>query len=357
MNKCPICGRKQYFEGICFKCSAKEERKEYLSLSDEEIKIKIEEIIENIDDEDYIDMFKKLFCYRGINTSKIAEVAFNNKIFFPKELYKDASSEIRDKLFEKLDESQEDSVLVDNILLCLSMIGDEVVLKKFYEFEKNPPKWREELYVGPSVYAESGGWSYDEDGKRTNLIYDECYEMVEDKNSKDRAVVLGKISNEKCPHCESSYVNILDIDGNDERLKFLNLNGRIKVKTCLSCLPYDEAIFCKYELNGESEVLPFEPWNDEKIEDENIRKVFLKPIVLSKNKIFKYYGCNTEDLITIGGEGNWINDNIHFKCPCCGKKMKYFAQIQGASIDFYEGTIYFEICQECKIVGTTYQQT
>ena len=91
MNKCPICGRKQYFEGICFKCSAKEERKEYLSLSDEEIKIKIEEIIENIDDEDYIDMFKKLFCYRGINTSKIAEVAFNNKIFFSKEIYKDAS--------------------------------------------------------------------------------------------------------------------------------------------------------------------------------------------------------------------------------------------------------------------------
>ena len=43
------------------------------------------------------------------------------------------------------------------------------------------------------------------------------------------------------------------------------------------------AIFCKYELNGESEVLPFEPWNDEKIEDEFNRR--LKKAVKRQQKL------------------------------------------------------------------------
>lgn len=335
-------------------------RNEEEQLSEKEINLKIEEIIEEIEkteDIEDIDKVYKLISRYNINTSKIAQAAYSHNIFEPI-IYKDAEKDIRDALIAELRNKIVVTTRANRLLRCLAMIGDEEVVKAFAEFEKNSPKWRENLYVNPSIYAEEGGWTLDKDGNKQSLIFEECYTMVKDKSSQNKAVVIGKATNDKCPHCNSNYINILEIDGRDERMKFLGIDGIIKAKMCISCIPYD-TIFCKYNINEESEIIKHQDGNYECIEDEDLNDIGKKAaLVLSKHKVNKYYSKGYEfNKITIGGMANWVDDAIHLKCPCCKKKMIHLAQIEGESLGIYEGTIYFEICKECNIIGYMYQQT
>lgn len=68
--------------------------------------------------------------------------------------------------------------LAGNLLLCLAVHGGEDVLRAFLELERQPRKWRKQLYVDPSFYAVYGGWSYDENGAFIKTIFDKCYPMV-----------------------------------------------------------------------------------------------------------------------------------------------------------------------------------
>ena len=46
------------------------------------------------------------------------------------------------------------------------------------------------------------------------------------------------------------------------------------------------------------------------------------------------------------------------QCPDCGKPMKYLAQIQWDTVlDGTEGTLYIEVCPDCRIVSMEHQQT
>ena len=46
------------------------------------------------------------------------------------------------------------------------------------------------------------------------------------------------------------------------------------------------------------------------------------------------------------------------QCPECGRKMKYLAQIHWDTIeDCAEGTLFIEICPDCKIITMFHQQT
>jgi len=329
-------------------------------LSEEQINLKIEEIINEIELSEHIEDIEelyKLISQYNINTSKIAKAAYSHNLFEPI-IYKDAEKDIIQSLISELKSETIVKGRVNRLLRCLAMSGDDEVVKAFADFEKNPPKWRENLYVNPSVYAEEGGWTLDEHGNKKSLIFEECYTMVKDNSSKDKGVVIGKTTKNKCPHCNSSYINILEIDGSDERMKFLGIDGMIKVKTCLSCIPYD-MIFCKYTINGESDIISHEAGNYETINDEDLNEIGEKvQLSLSKYKVNKYYSKGYEfNKITVGGMANWVDDAIHLECPCCKKKMIHLAQIEGNSIGIYEGTIYFEICKECKIIGSFYQQT
>ena len=63
-------------------------------------------------------------------------------------------------------------------------------------------------------------------------------------------------------------------------------------------------------------------------------------------------GMSNEALI------KYIDDN-GINCPDCGKPMRYLAQLSWDSImnDSCEGTLYVEICPECKVVSMQHQQT
>lgn len=61
------------------------------------------------------------------------------------------------------------------------------------------------------------------------------------------------------------------------------------------------------------------------------------------------------DIHTIGGFGSWLQGSEHRECPECGKKMKYLAQIHLDAFEVGDGTLYVEICPDCRVTTTFYQ--
>lgn len=90
------------------------------------------------------------------------------------------------------------------------------------ELERSPRPWRKKLYVDPSVYAQCGGWTFDKESQRLNLNFDTCYSMVEGTPDEPSPVRLGRPREDTCPHCGGRMVDMLVLDGRDERLKFLS---------------------------------------------------------------------------------------------------------------------------------------
>ena len=81
------------------------------------------------------------------------------------------------------------------------------------------------------------------------------------------------------------------------------------------------------------------------------------PYVLGREPVPLFYGAHFSDLSTVGGFANWIQDAQYYPCPDCGKTMKYLAQIQWDSLDYMEGTLYIEICPDCRVISMHHQQT
>ena len=138
----------------------------------------------------------------------------------------------------------------------------------------------------------------------------------------------------------------------DERLAFLDINGKIKIKYCGSCLPWEEFIYCKYEENGESIVINRDGGSGDFIEDEILNEV--KPYVISSRRVSKVY-CTEWDKSSIGGAPTFIDDANYAKCPECGKKMRHLAQLGEECTG--SGIIYVQICKDCQMAATLYQQS
>ena len=242
---------------------------------------------------------------------------------------------------------------VNKILMALAAIGDDVVVEYFKRWEENPPAWREKLYVGPANYALEGGWSI-ENGRKKELTYGVSYELVQQENVADSENVLGRPAEDRCPHCDSKYVNIMVIDGAEPRLSFLGIEGKIKIKTCKACLPYGDYIFCKYEENKESKIINHEQGYGDFIEDEDLEWGARKCFVLSKQPVAKHF-CSEWEGSAIGGIPTYVDDANYAVCPECGEHMKHLAQLGGKYTGY--GNIYVQICTKCKTAATTYQQS
>ena len=92
---------------------------------------------------------------------------------------------------------------------------------------------------------------------------------------------------------------------------------------------------------------------------EMTKKRLSKPFALAKNSESVYFANgNDESLITIGGFANWVQGYQYDICPDCGKMMRYFASVPwDAWFEEMEGTLYLEICPDCRIIEVFHQQT
>lgn len=365
-QKCSQCGRIIFFEGLCDWCQRENERNRILALSAEEIAQEIEEICNEINEDGIVQLqyekFFGLLNYRDIDTSKIAETAFKKQLFCPPELYCSASDETIKAMIEKVKEDDLEINFLNELLLCLAVNGSKEVIETFLELEKNPRKWREKLYEDLSEYAVYGGWCYDENGTVFLTNFQTCYPIVRGtlEEKENSPVKIGTETKQRCENCGCQIVNLMEIDGTQPRLDFLGINGVIKAACCPNCIPYSGSSFCRYTINGESEIIlneecEFEP---DSMEDEEMEKFMHNELVLGKNPVPLRYAANWDSGSAVGGFAFWISGAQIEKCPDCKKRMKYFAQIQWDTVfEWSEGNAYLEICTDCHIIGIFHQQT
>lgn len=296
---------------------------------------------------------RELICDEGCESPAIAKAAFDADIFYPPLLYQYAAPETRDALIHLLDDEGIKDDTVNQCLTALAFIGDETVQKYFMKWEKHPPVWSSQLYQEISEFALDGGWCV-EDGHKKTLFFEDCYALEEVSECDAEENVFGGACDEKCPYCGSSYMNKLIVDGRDKRLSFLGIKGRIKIKYCDSCLPWEDYIYCSYVEDGESTMIHRVSGQGEFFSDEELNQH--APYILSKTvKPVNY--CDDFHSCAIGGRPNFIYGYScgYADCPKCGKKMKHLAQLNWPYTE--NGTEYIEICTNCKIAAVTYQNT
>ena len=367
-KNCHSCGAVIYYDGLCWRCKDKQKHETYMALGDDEIAEKIAVIVQNIKalpderkyaaEHDALADFDTLLAYRDINTAVIASAALARELFRPATLYRDASSDVRDALITML--LTPDCAEAGSIQACLAMIGDDTVMKVFMQLEGNPLPWREKLHVNPSVYAEAGGWSFDGAGNRQNLVYDTCYAMHSDSASTDKAVQIGRTNENHCEVCGCQMIDILTLDGRDERLRFLGIDGILRVTVCPWCCCFTEDNVVSYELDGTSTYkVTIDPYFKENhLQDKYIEEMNANCYVLDSTPTTPYRSYGGHRTPTIGGMAEWVQDWTYMTCPTCGKKMTYLASIPWECIsDGFEGTLYIEICIDCQVVKVLHQQT
>ncbi len=362
--KCPECGTPLGFEGLCWHCRAKQYRKEVANWTAQEVEEKINQVLAKLRISTEDDFYSSKECEildnlmtKGVVAKQIAEAACEREIFYPSHLYYKAGENVRDKLIEKI-MTTKDSNEAGSLLRCLAMVGDKKAQDALYELKINPRPWRKKLFVDADVYAEEGGWTFDSNNNYIKLNYDKCFAFVEGDKKEENGTFIARKRGEKCPHCGCELMDILVIDGRDERFSFLGLDGIITASCCPNCVSMTDEISNKFTLDGKSEILAFEGTDENYCRAEDIELMVENKLVVSADAKPVFYGGFNSDVNTIGGFASWVQDWEYRKCPECGKKMKYLAQIHWDTImDCAEGTLYVEICPECRIITMFHQQT
>lgn len=109
---------------------------------------------------------------------------------------------------------------------------------------------------------------------------------------------------------------------------------------------------------GKAQILEYDGTDENYYSDEYLNAMAENRLVISEKERPLFYGAFNNDVNTIGGFANWVQDWEYRECPECGRKMKYLAQIHWDTIeDCAEGTLFIEICPDCKIITMFHQQT
>ena len=278
-----------------------------------------------MEDPEFTD-FWQLLSYHDAITPEIQRVALAAEVFWPCEIYYHAPADVRDGLIHAL-LSAEYSSAASNLMSCLAMQGDDKAMETLLELERNPRPWRKGLYVDPSSYAQIGGWTFDKEGQKIQLNFDTCYPMVKGTTSEKSPVRIGRAREDTCPHCGGRMVDMLVLDGRDERLKFLGLDGILTATCCPNCVGFLKGpAFNSFTLDGGVEVFPSELFDGAEKTDcyvslEDYKALTENPFVLGEAPVPLFYGAACQDVNTVGGFANWVQDAEYTTCPHCGKPM------------------------------------
>ncbi len=365
---CQQCEKEIYYEGLCWLCRAKQKRKDGLAMTNEDVAYKQKYVISHLDELDKFEdpaysYFWDCLSYQNVVSEELQQAALDRKMYIPAELYCYAPEHIRDELINRLNQCT-NRLEGSYLMSCLAMQGDDMSLEAIYQIKKEGRPWLEDLYAGPEIYAYSGNWSFDENGKRFETGYSKCYEIDDDKDNDntDKAVITAKVREEKCPHCGSSLIEPISIDCDDERFSFIGAKGRIRAVCCPGCVGFTESAFSSYFDDGTASAdLPYEGVADYGFctEEQDLKEAEEKGAKLRLREVPPFFGAEDWEAATIGGFAHWIQDVQILNCPCCQKPMKYLAQLPWDNFlnGMCEGTLYIEICTNCKKFGMVHQQT
>lgn len=279
----------------------------------------------------------------------------------PGELFLGAGPAARDLLLQMLPPADAEEGAL--ILSALAWIGDAVVRIRFHEWRDAPPDWAVVLDPPPDLHSLDAGWHLELDGSRRDLYYEECYELI----AADGAAAGASASpvqvitphGERCPGCRKPLVTLFDLGLRDRRLAFVGLEGaRLRIATCLRCIPYSAPILTEIDDQGGSS---WSPLNEKPtfVADE-IGPLPERALVLGDRlrspfatRPFALEGNASQ----VGGAPAWLQEAEFPICPECAEPMKFLAQLHLADVGAaIEGILYAFLCHECRLAATLYQQ-
>ena len=175
--------------------------------------------------------FWQLLGYQDAIPPEIQRAALAAEVFWPCELYYHAPDDVRDGLIAALFET-DSSHEAGNLMACLAFQGDDKAMEALLELERNPRPWRKGLYVDPSSYAQIGGWTFDKEGRRTQLNFDTCFSLVKGTPGEASPVRIGRPREDTCPHCGKPLKYLAQIQWDTE---FNCAEGTLYIEFCPDC--------------------------------------------------------------------------------------------------------------------------
>lgn len=307
-----------------------------------------------------------LVCYRNDDISEVLPMIIERDMYHASILFKDAPSEIRDRLLQQVEWDNDNR---NHILIILSWIGDAEVVRQFEEWRLHPPKWAGQLFVTPDVYALEGGWELATNGKKRDLISELCYAIRATDEQQECTSVTSdahflKRSNSNCQWCKRKLTALMDVVTTHPSLAYLGLSTeRLQVATCEHCGGFS-TIYMELDQQGEPVWSRFNQkpdylpnWDDE---DSSVTVEAAK-LTLTSEPHSPYYAATwtlTQQDSQIGGHPSWVQDADFPYCPCCAQRMQFIGQMDWADFDQYsEGIFYMFICTEDRLTATLYQQS
>ncbi|MEO4053247.1 DUF1963 domain-containing protein [Solibacillus sp. CAU 1738] len=340
----------------------------YISLLEEEADCMLKYAIELLavnNESEAEDILFSLVCYRNDNISDALPELIQRGLFHNPILFKDAPQDIQNQLLERVIWDGDNR---NHLLLVLGWIGNAVVTEQFREWQMQPPKWAEQLYVTPETYALDGGWELTPDGERRDLNNHLCYSIRQadqenDDLKEEHHARFLETSHSACPWCKRKLMTLMNVATSHPALQYLDLQmENLQVITCDLCGGFS-TIYMELDNHG---VPVWSHFNQEPdylpdMDDVNSSTETPPSFVLSHEPQSPYYAAvwtMSQLNSQIGGHPSWVQDSEYPVCPCCERRMRYIGQIDYADFDEYaEGIFYMFICPKDRITATVYQQS
>ncbi len=277
-------------------------------------------------------------------------------------LYREADSATRDLLLLLLESDLPPEMRRGDLLCALAWIGDKKVRAQFNAWHHKQPTWYPSSYYSIQDYARCAGWELTKDGKRRDLCYSECYDLL----SADEVAAM-HIPNpveviapheEQCPWCDRSLVTLFDFHLHDHRLSFLGLEGeRVRIAMCTNCSTQCVGGMTEIDFYGTSR------WSDAN-GSRPLRLSLYDDLPWPQQQLGLGKARKTPfetDGSHIGGYPEWVQYPEYPTCPLCQQTMMFIGQIEPA-VDigapaYIEGIVYAFLCATCGKATTGYQQT
>lgn len=269
----------------------------------------------------------------------------------PSSIYRYAKPEITEAILLKIEQAiaKKDFQTVSELLEAWVSIGDESVQKKIASWIEAPPNWEENLPITLEEYMYYGGWRWDRQKGKMNLIFFEDSFTTHQINPQI-------LQNEICHDCGKPLVVLFDLDLQNPELQFIGISGdRLRIATCAECTS-DQTLY--FHVDGEGRVRWYEgnpiylgvtqhELNFD-LEDGNET-----PCYQVDRKLERWEDFALEET-KIGGTPYWIQTPVFPKCPSCNEEMPLLAQYQTKD---EEGMIYINLCALCGMIATERMQT
>jgi hypothetical protein len=159
-----------------------------------------------------LEILIRLVCFNQSEINNCLELAIRKGYnwYIGEVMYNGASTKICDMLLKKLEEDDDHGYSVPT---SLAWIGDSKVIDLFNNWNSNSPKWNKYIRsLSADYYTLKAGWILNEDGKRINLYYEDCYPIELNTPADDEPLYFNIIQDDKCPWCNNNLIVLFDFD-------------------------------------------------------------------------------------------------------------------------------------------------